>query len=52
MIGFLGNHSWSVTDNDPYDDTSNTFLQPFEIYTTVNVITFSINTESVYTQPG
>ncbi|WP_431299008.1 transporter [Tabrizicola sp. BL-A-41-H6] len=47
-VGFLGNHVWSVTDNDIYGDASNTFLQPFLSYTTPKATTFGINTEAVY----
>jgi hypothetical protein len=47
-VGFLGNHVWSVTDNDTYGAASNTFLQPFLSYTTANATTFAINTEAVY----
>lgn len=47
-VGFLGNHIWSVTDNDSLGQSSNTFLQPFLTYTAPSATSFSINTESSY----
>jgi hypothetical protein len=47
-VGFLGNHIWSLTDDDKYGEISNTFLQPFLNYTTKKATSFVVNTESTY----
>lgn len=47
-VGFLGNHIWSVTNNDVFGEQSNTFLQPFLSYTLPSATTFSLNTETGY----
>jgi hypothetical protein len=47
-VGFLGNHIWSVTNNDVFGEQSNTFLQPFVSYTLPSATTISLNTESSY----
>jgi hypothetical protein len=43
-VGALANHIWSVTG----DTTSNTFMQPYVVYTTETAWTFLINTEAIY----
>lgn len=47
-IGLLANHIWSVAGDDSRNDISSTFLQPFLSYTTHDVWTFALNTESTY----
>lgn len=47
-VGFLGNHIWSVTNNDELGEQSNSFLQPFLSYTLPTATTLSLNTESTY----
>jgi hypothetical protein len=46
--GALVNHVWSVSRNDEYGESSNTFLQPFISFTTKKATTFGLNTESTY----
>lgn len=46
--GMLANHVWSVNKNDQYGDASNTYVQPFLVYTTAEATSFGINTESTY----
>jgi hypothetical protein len=46
--GVLANHVWSLTGNSGGRETSNTFVQPFLVYTTARATTFGINTESTY----
>jgi hypothetical protein len=46
--GLLANHVWSLTDNADDGETSNTFLQPFLVYTTPKATSFAINTETTY----
>lgn len=46
--GFLGNHIWSVAEDDgPNEKISTSFLQPFFAYGDKG-ITYSLNTESTY----
>jgi hypothetical protein len=49
-IGFLGNHIWSVADQDDplAPDVNATFLQPFIAYNFPSALTVSVNTESTY----
>lgn len=46
--GGLANHIWSVGGPGDGPDFSVTFLQPFLSYTTAQVWTFGLNTESTY----
>ena len=46
--GGLFNHLWSVSGDDDRSSVSNTFLQPFLVYTTKKSTTFGLNTESSY----
>lgn len=47
-MGFLGNHVWSISDEDEYGDSSVSFLQPFVSYATKKGTSFALNTESTY----
>lgn len=47
-VGALANHIWSVTGDDRFGSTSNSFFQPFLSYTTKQATSFSINTETTY----
>jgi hypothetical protein len=47
-VGALVNQIWSVAGDNDRADVSQTFLQPFISYTTPDVWTFSLNTESTY----
>jgi hypothetical protein len=47
-VGLLANHVWSISAEDRYGNSSNTFLQPFLSYTTRKATSFAINTESTY----
>ena len=47
-FGALANHVWSVSRNDDFGESSNSFFQPFLSYSTKTATSFSINTESTY----
>ena len=47
-FGALANHIWSVSNNDKFGETSNTFLQPFLAYATKKAVSYSLNTEATY----
>ncbi|MCB1353065.1 MAG: transporter [Rhodobacteraceae bacterium] len=47
-MGLLANHVWSVTNNNGDNNMSNSYLQPFVVYTTPKATSFGINTESTY----
>lgn len=47
-MGLLANHVCSISAEDRYANSSNTFLQPFLSYTTKKATSFAINTESTY----
>ena len=47
-VGVLANSLWSFAGNDDRDQVKSTFVQPFVVYTTKTVTTFSLNTESTY----
>jgi hypothetical protein len=46
--GALTNHVWSVDDSGNDPDVSNTFLQPFLVYSTKTNVTYVLNSESTY----
>ncbi|EJL30161.1 hypothetical protein PMI02_02064, partial [Novosphingobium sp. AP12] len=48
-FGFLANHIWSFAGKDTRGDVSATFIQPFFSHTTPKATTYSINTETSYT---
>ncbi len=47
-MGFLGNHIWSLEDDENKPDVNATFLQPFLSYTTPNAVSITLNSESTY----
>jgi len=47
-IGMLANHIWSTGGSSEREDFSNTFMQPFLVYTTKEAVSYGINTESTY----
>jgi hypothetical protein len=47
-IGVLANHIWSFAGEEDRVDVNSTFVQPFLAYTTPDLWTFTLNTESTY----
>ncbi len=47
-VGMLANHVWSISGEDEFGESSNTFLQPFLSFTTKKATSFGINTEATY----
>ena len=47
-MGLLANHIWSTGGSSEREDFSNTFMQPFLVYTTKEAVSYGINTESTY----
>jgi hypothetical protein len=47
-VGALANHIWSFAGDSSRPGVSSTFLQPFVNYTTKDLWTFGLNTESTY----
>lgn len=46
--GALANHTWSIGGSDDFGTSSDTFLQPFLVYTTPKATSIGLNTEATY----
>lgn len=47
-VGVLANHIWSFAGEEDRADINSSFVQPFVSYTTSDLWTFTLNTESTY----
>jgi hypothetical protein len=47
-VGALANHVWSFAGDADRTDVNSTYIQPFISYTTPDLWTFTLNTESTY----
>lgn len=46
--GALANHIWSIGDSNEFGTSSDTFLQPFLVYTTPKATSIGLNLEATY----